>query len=362
MEKVTQPTYYKQLDGLRAIAVISVMIAHWLQNAISIPLLRNLPYGTGVTLFFVLSGFLITKILLDFKEKNIALGKSNFNSVKSFYVRRSLRIFPIYYLTIFVLLIIGFDNTAELFPWLVSYTSNIYMTFSGEYVGSFTHFWSLAVEEQFYLLWVFVIIFIPKAYLKKTIIYVIAISILLLYYFIFYTPYWMANALMICSMHILGLGALIAFYVKYEPERVAKMNLSRVKLLLFILSLFFILIYVYQKPDTLYNSLKDFKNPFISFIYALVVLVAIRDGFTGVMKLILENKVMIYIGRISYGLYIYHLFMNPLYFKFLSRYIYIRTDDYGYFLVFFLLNMIIASASWYFIEQPINNLKKYFKY
>jgi len=355
-------TYYKQLDGLRAIAIIGVMVAHWHQNSIKFELLRNLPYGTGVTLFFVISGFLITKILLDFREKNASEGKSQWLSIKSFFVRRSLRIFPIYYVTIFVVYIVGYGDISEILPWLSTYTTNLYMTIHSKYIGSFSHFWSLAVEEQFYLIWIFVIVFIPKVYLKQTILYIIVISILLLFYFKFHTSYCLANSLVICSMHTLGLGALIAYYVKYEYDKIKRLDLTKVKTILLFFVLAFTLIYVYRKPDSLFSSFKDFKNPAISVIYALMVLIAIKDGYKGLMKVILENKIMIYIGRISYGLYVYHLFMNPLYFNFLNKFIGIKTTNLGYALIFFILNLLLASISWYMIEKPINNLKKHFRY
>lgn len=338
------------------------MVAHWLQNSMQFPLLKNLPWGTGVTLFFVLSGFLITKILLDFKERNETAGKGHLKSIKAFYIRRSLRIFPIYYLTIFFLLLINFHDIEKLFPWLATYTTNVYMTLNGKYIGPYTHFWSLAVEEQFYLFWVFVIVFVPKKHLKKTILAFITISLFLLYYFKFYTSYWLAHSLVICAMHTLGFGALIAYYVKHHPDLIKKINLSNVKAVLLVLIIIFILVFVYRKPDSLYESFKHYKNPFVSVIYGIVVFIAIREGFTGFLKLMLENKIMIYIGRISYGLYVYHFFMNPLYFQFLNKYLNFTTTNVGYFLIFIVLNIILASLSWYLIEKPINGLKRFFKY
>lgn len=354
--------YYKQLDGLRAIAIIGVMIAHWLQPDMQVGFFKSIPFATGVTLFFVISGFLITKILLDFKEENNLSGKNHFNSIKSFYLRRSLRIFPIYYLTIFFLLLIGFDNTRELLPWLTTYTTNIYMTLHGKHIGSFTHFWSLAVEEQFYLFWGIVVLFIPKIHLKNTIIFTILISIFFLYLFKFHSHYWLASTLVICCMHPLGLGALIAYFLKYEPDKINAMNLSKIKLILLGLILIFIVIFVFKKPDTLYTAFKDPGNPINSFIYALVVLIAVRDGFNGLMKFIVENKWMTYIGRISYGLYVYHWFMKPLYFRFINKYIEIETTTVGYFMLFSITCFLIASLSWFLIEKPIIGWKKYFKY
>jgi peptidoglycan/LPS O-acetylase OafA/YrhL len=354
--------YFKQLDGLRAFAIISVMIAHWHQSSIKIDILKNLPFGSGVTLFFVISGFLITKILLDFREQNNEENRSQFHSIKSFYVRRSLRIFPIYYLTILILFIVGFADIHKVLPWLLSYTTNIYMTLQNDYIGPYTQFWSLAVEEQFYLFWGFLVVFIPKQYIKGTILTLSFLSVLLLIYTKLFTGYWLANSLVICQLHTLGLGALIAYYIKYKPDFMNTLNLTLVKGLALLLSLIFILIYVYQKPEGLYENLKHYKDPFITLIYFFIVLIAVRDGFKGLMKGVLENRVMIYIGKISYGLYIYHSFMAFLFFDFFNKFIGLKTSQFGYTLVFFGMNMIIASISWYLIEKPVTGLKRYFKY
>jgi peptidoglycan/LPS O-acetylase OafA/YrhL len=94
----------------------------------------------------------------------------------------------------------------------------------------------------------------------------------------------------------------------------------------------------------------------------LVVLIDIKDGYKVFIKFLLENKVMVYLGRISYGLYIYHLFMMPIYFRLLRRYLGNDATPIGYFFIYLVMNIILASVSWYLVEKPINNLKKYFNY
>ena len=124
-----------QLDGLRFFAVLMVMIAHWMQWQWTSPWLTNFPFVHGVTLFFVLSGFLITGILLKYRDRYKEQGLHQGTLIKNFYIRRFLRIFPIYYLTLFFLLSIDYKNTREVFPWLVSYTSNIYQSIHNVYIG-----------------------------------------------------------------------------------------------------------------------------------------------------------------------------------------------------------------------------------
>jgi peptidoglycan/LPS O-acetylase OafA/YrhL len=140
--EILKPSYYAFIDGLRGLAIISVIITHVITNIPS-------AYGDhtiGVQLFFIISGFLITTLLL--KEK-IAYGKV---SLKKFYIRRSLRIFPVAYLYIFVVIILNriFSLHVSLTDFLATifYVRNFPLT--TDWYGG--HFWTLSIEEQFYLL------------------------------------------------------------------------------------------------------------------------------------------------------------------------------------------------------------------
>jgi peptidoglycan/LPS O-acetylase OafA/YrhL len=115
--------YIKQLDSIRAFAVILVIISHWFPYHY----VKILRFGNvGVEIFFVLSGFLITRILLNSREKSETFGKSKIEILKNFIARRSLRIFPIYYILLVFLFIFAKSTTNienDLF-YYVSYTSN----------------------------------------------------------------------------------------------------------------------------------------------------------------------------------------------------------------------------------------------
>jgi peptidoglycan/LPS O-acetylase OafA/YrhL len=101
----------------------------------------------AVRLFFVLSGFLITGILLGYRRDEPK------TALKRFYSRRILRIFPIYYLTLFVALALQVRPIQQGAIWHLTYTSNFIAPFHPEWMGPASHFWTLAVEEQFYLVW-----------------------------------------------------------------------------------------------------------------------------------------------------------------------------------------------------------------
>jgi peptidoglycan/LPS O-acetylase OafA/YrhL len=143
------------LDGLRFFAFLAVFVYHALQANHVVG--RIAAYGAlGVQVFFVLSGFLIGGILLDLKTLSTA-ERSWGSRLRVFYVRRALRIFPVYYLTLLALLALErFDVAAvggsQLFFWNAMYLTNVEIFRTGSMVGGLSHFWSLCVEEHFYLL------------------------------------------------------------------------------------------------------------------------------------------------------------------------------------------------------------------
>jgi peptidoglycan/LPS O-acetylase OafA/YrhL len=155
--------YVRSLDGLRAVAILLVMSVHYHQK-----------FGggwVGVQLFFVLSGFLITRILLAAKT-GVNLG----SYLKVFFARRALRIFPLYFGFIALLQLLHAallipSNWPQVRPYMLTYTLNFAHAFSKVQVDDlYSHFWSLAVEEQFYLGWPLVVWYASEAWLKRIIV------------------------------------------------------------------------------------------------------------------------------------------------------------------------------------------------
>ena len=353
--------YLIQLDGLRFFAILSVMIAHWLQWQTEKPLYKAFPFVEGVTLFFVLSGYLITDILLRNKVRYEELQHSKLPLIKAFYIRRVLRIFPVYFITLLFLVCISYKNIKEVFPWLATFTSNIYMPLKHTYMGNFNHFWSLAVEEQFYLFWPWLLIFIPTKHTGKLIVLIIGLSVLSKFLFVKYTGNWMASSYhTICCMHALGLGALFAYWNIFRKDTIA-----------FFLKPYWIIVSMLLYFTIHYlASLKNWeleKNSTDSFLYALMAVMlvnyAAQNKFKGVFKCILENRFVVYSGKISYGLYIFHLFIPDFFKEFLCPKMGIEIHNkYVLFIIYYVITFIIAHVSWKLIENPINNLKKHFPY
>lgn len=365
--KTRSPGYMVQLDSLRALALFGVMIEHFLPESIYGSFLSSwkpafpLEWGSGVTLFFVLSGFLITGILL--RCRNISPTKQSIGfTIQRFYIRRFLRIFPIYYLTLAVAVII-FEKVRSDFFWHLTYTTNVMVFVQGfdEYA---THFWTLAIEEQFYLVWPLVIFLLPEKQLLKAIFITITLSPLFRfigYYGLGLSPIQI-GVLPLASLDALGLGALLAFYThNYDQFKYAKRNLCKFGLWVCLpLLIFFTMVSFTFQGTILLNTL---IKPTILAIFFVWLVNGAAKGFSGFSGRVLELKPLVFIGKISYGIYIYHNFMNPIY-GILSWHLNLP-DSIPLWLVVILKVMAsfaIAIPSWFLIEKPINNLKKHFDY
>ncbi len=350
------PKYMPQLDTLRAFAVFCVLISHWMPEHHRI---RILPYGyLGVTLFFVLSGFLISQILLRSRDIAEEKNQNKFHSVKQFYIRRTLRIFPIYYITLAVMYIFNISGVRDIILWFVFYASNIYFFSIHSYAGYLSHFWTLAVEEQFYIIWPFVMLFIPRKYLLRAITGIILLGPLFrttMYIINIQNPgfYSFAEALTPSNIDCFGVGAMLAYFT-VNNIRINRARIGSIKIFIF----FYILIFTCLIFFSAGLVRIFFLNFNVSVLFLLLIYKASR-GFTGFLKIIFENKILMYLGKISYGMYLFHKFIPPLYE--LSglppvNNLYLRM------LLQTLLLIFMASLSWFIIEKPINSLKKKFVY
>jgi peptidoglycan/LPS O-acetylase OafA/YrhL len=208
-----QDTYNPQLDGLRTIAVMLVIVFHWFPVDKGLNLISNGPLG--VTLFFVLSGFLITRILLQNRQLQAVYSFSDIYKV--FMMRRVLRIFPLYYLVLlFVWLAPGMAFIPEIqtdfydhpLHYLL-YSSNFLIDKTGNWSNVLSIFWTLAVEEQFYLFWPIVIIKTPTRHLRRVIIATILAGIATRGVLFFVDRN--SGVLMPTCLDSFGLGALWAY-------------------------------------------------------------------------------------------------------------------------------------------------------
>lgn len=343
-----------QLDALRALAVLAVMVHHFL------PVDRYLPsdYVTlgflAVRLFFVLSGFLITGILLNYRSDERG------NALRRFYLRRVLRIFPIYYLSLFVALALQVRSIQQGAFWHLTYLSNYVAPFHPEWMGPASHFWTLAVEEQFYFVWPFILLFVPQKYLVRTIIGTIALAVVFRAFVLFVLSMSIdaVGVFTFGTLDSLGGGALLALFHYDEKLRPRLPALMKWFLVASLGTLTLTtLLYIYNIGFRILHTLLCLG---ISLLFVVLIEKAAR-GFKGRARVVMENPVLLYIGKISYGLYVYHNFMLAIVLYYLLK----RTAAPDYRLVAILSTVstfATAIVSWHLIERPLAQLKNRFSF
>jgi peptidoglycan/LPS O-acetylase OafA/YrhL len=355
--------YRPQLDGLRCFAILGVLVEHaWMP--------RPLPWifgavswgGLGVRLFFVLSGFLITGILLDCRERADVGPVGRMFFVRQFYVRRFLRIFPLYYGVLLVLVAVNFERTRELAAWLFTYTSNIVFAQQGWH-GHLGHFWTLAVEEQFYLVWPWLLLFLPRRCLVPLLGLVIALAPLYRLYALHrygLEPGYPRGALTPAVLDSLGAGALVAIVARSASGGKFRFWLSRVALP--------ISLGAYATVLALQHYGVSAGAPFVladtasAVAFGWLVWGAAR-GFPAPVGRLLQLRPVRYVGKISYGVYIFHFLVIGEAINLAARAgVDYRPRGIVNFVAVSAVTIAIAAASWHFFERPINGLKRRFAY
>jgi peptidoglycan/LPS O-acetylase OafA/YrhL len=363
IERKTGLSYRPQLDTVRTVAVGAVMLQHFVGITNLPGLMKLLPWGLlGVSLFFALSGFLITSILIRSREAvEFATHTAGF-AARQFYARRFLRIFPLYYFIIALGLVLAIPPVRDIWGWLVSYTMNILISLKGDENFFYSNFWSLAVEEQFYLIWPWFVLFAPRKWLLPlTMIMISCGPLWRLYAFMhgynFVAIYKMTPG----CMDSLGVGALLAHAhrsrLKKETIRRA-MNFLVLPLGVFVSLCLWMLVYF----EINWSANIVLFNLSVALIFSWLISTA-SLGFGGVTGRVMEWRPLVYCGKISYGMYVYHQFAPPI-LAFGFGKVGMNYHEHGWlnFLLGTVLTIVISSVSWHILEQPFNNLKRHFNY
>ncbi|MDF2073445.1 acyltransferase [Pseudomonas mendocina] len=341
----------KGFDGVRALAVISVVLTHldvyafWQsQGGYYAGLVSSINGGAGVQAFFVLSGYLITSLLVrEYRETGRV-------SLRDFYMRRSLRIFPLYYLVLMLVLVMqvvgeGVANSISLFFAFI-YSYNFIP--KGWYSGVLGHTWSLSVEEHFYLIWPFLFVsLVPRfRYILRLLAVIFVVSFLLAIIFanidVFNRYFFVKRWTFIAGSSIVA-GVALAILLATVDR--AGVSLARARFLLLSVSLIFV--------ETLFYQLEWYISQYIramGFVFLFAWLVGNQDSW---LVKVLEIQPLKYIGLVSYGVYMWQGF-------FLSTGPY-RADGQTWPpdpYTGFLLLLIVVPISYHFFEKPLMGLRK----
>jgi peptidoglycan/LPS O-acetylase OafA/YrhL len=338
-------------------AVMLVLLEHFVfQNT------KGLNIGNaGVDLFFVLSGFLITGILLNQQG-------SFFSRYKTFMGRRILRIFPLYYLFVFLLWILGVPEVQASLFYLLTYTYNIAIVTESLPRSLIIHFWSLSVEEQFYVCLPFIVMALqPKIrWLKLFMILMVAFcgSLLLFEWSQFFKPFTYYG--FIPRAYALTLGGLAALWLKQNEGKNLKFSMWT-DCLIILLGLLFMTV--------------QWRSSYVVFpLLSALLIVKLATGNLSVpiVNRILNNRLCVHVGKISYGVYLFHLPLAVLISKkWMYPYFWYPIENSNntflnflfnhkwlvHFPLYTLLTIGVAHLSYTYFEKPILQLKdRFFRY
>lgn len=346
-----------------------VFIQHWLPGLLErVPL----PYGSlGVQTFFVLSGFLITRILIGARDKATQIGAKRSGVMMAFYARRFLRIFPLYYMVVAIVLILNTHEARNVAVWLITYTLNIQISMNGQWQYALSHFWTLAVEEQFYLFWPLLILFVPRRMLLPMCVGFVVLGPLSRVLFSLAQPEGVVGVSTIENLDTLCAGACLGLLGIDNPsaKRLVQAGLY-IGLPLFLVTAGHMIItdQPHGRHETAEEPIAFWVNHGQQLAVTFLSIYAVwrcAKGVPGVIGRVLLWGPLVYLGTISYGLYVIHNFV-PFMWRDLGGQAGVPDAlmwDQKWRLPFILVITIGLSAlSWHAFEKPINALKKHFPY
>ena len=343
----------RQLDGLRAAAVSMVLYAHFFAADDS-------HWGhIGVRLFFILSGFLITRLLLDARS---AAQFEPATALRSFYARRALRIFPPYFGMLGVLWLFNLEGAREGWVWHALYLSNFWYAVKDAWTPwVLCHTWSLSIEEQFYIVWPLLVLLTPRRLLGRLCVGVIACSLAYRFYWpLTGDPSLARDLLPPASMDALAAGALLAVHRSHVTAWPRWMAASWLPLSILSLVLLW-------ARSTAMGPVPDWLvwiGLEVSPLVPLAMLVGSASaGFRSDFGRLLELPPLTALGRVSYGVYLFHPVVLALVVN-AQAWIPVNVSEQGFgrLLVAGSATLVVAAVSWLAFEKPLNALKRHFPY
>ncbi|WP_454824715.1 acyltransferase family protein [Paraburkholderia xenovorans] len=345
------------LDGIRALAAFSVLIAHlFTQNTI---LWRSLQFARfGVVAFFVLSGYLIINLLLQARTR-IEAGSSVRAEWTSFYVRRALRVFVLYYGVVAAFRVVGYGPILSKVWWHVAYASNFgYALFRDDF-GNLSHFWSLCIEEQFYVVIPAIVLRLP-ARRSFAVLCAVFAACMSFKFAVSLTSHDVALLARLPFSNVEGIaaGGCIAYAHRLTAVRSAIGGASRFLAIPALAGTIGLALYRIELGNQVYAT--TIYMIAIDLVFAMTVLPLVsRMVFgtgCGVVRSMLEFAPLRHLGTISYGTYVYHYALLP-FFPVVYRFMGINPTGFETFFCAIGLAHLVSAISWHAIEKPVLALK-----
>ncbi len=358
--------YFPGLNSLRFIAAFFVVISHAAisLDKIGIQAHPHLPFlargGDAVEFFFTLSGFLITYLLLN------EVNNTGTVSLKNFYLKRVLRIWPPY----FIVVGIGFFILGVVYPWMynkpyfsfsIIHGLLMFIFFVPNYatknypVGLLHPLWSIGVEEQFYLFWPLLVKLMKKTILQMIVCFIILST--LLYFFIAYdlikvSDNW-KSFFLTQKFYAMAIGSLFGYIMYYKSDSFGNSFFSSKSIRLFLIA-FILWHFVFHNVEEAGIPFKVF----MCFVYGLLILnVAGNPG----KRINLEQPFLMYLGAISYGIYMYHMLVDYCLRLLFPKLNVLHLPKAGLIMLYYFLlvsiTLVVAAFSYRYIEKYFLSLK-----
>jgi peptidoglycan/LPS O-acetylase OafA/YrhL len=370
-------SHVPELDGIRGVSILLVMGLHFIcsqienpQNKLEYLAARITGFGAwGVDAFFVLSGFLITGILWD--------SRGNDHYFRTFYIRRTLRIFPLYYATLAVLVLFPLALAGEQAPrlvrirevqeWLWFYLTNVYVAQQGNFTIPYvSHFWTLAIEEHFYLFWPFVVGLLPRATVMRVSLAAAAAAVILRIFCHYAAPNPLyAHVLTPCRLDALTIGAWFALAARGPGGMSALGQKARLGAVVGALGVLGTSGF-HSVVGVLDGVVMPLRELFLALFFGFVIVLASNAEGPVLLRAALRTRPLVLLGKYSYGLYVFHGMIGYGFAKngtiaFFEELVGSRTLGYAVQAAFgSVLSIAIAVASYELFESRFLRLKDSF--
>lgn len=337
-----------QLDGLRGLAIVAIALHHFGFHPPS-----WIDWGpVGPSIFFLLSGYLITLSLWKIQASRHEVGGSLVPQLAEFHARRICRLLP----PIIVLLVVGaftgLPEYRETWAWSLTFTTNILLVLQNDWVGSLSHFWSISLQEQFYLLWPLILL-VPRALFPQAMVAAILLAAgFRLACIIGGVPTFARWFFLPGSLDTFAAGGLVAWLVVHGQAGILQAPRWRIPLFLSALAALAFSRYLRFLPDSHPGTAAVEFFESIFFVWLLLCLTAAPESR---IARALSCRPLVFVGTVSYGIFIFHSLVGILTLNILA---FMGTSDalpgLAKIVLCLLASIAVATASYHFLERPIN--------